>query len=181
MSKQITFLLNFILLMGVQAFVLNDIVVKSALVIWGIPVFVPMIYPLILLLLPLNTGVVRTMLIGFALGLVMDMFSNTPGMHAASTVLIAYLRPVLLTLFIQQQRKDWDDSIPNLFKMGFQSFLIYTLISLTIHHFFFYFIQIWSLINIHIVFVKTLLSVLFSTLLIILIQVVFTRSELRKA
>jgi len=53
-------------------------------------------YPLFVLLLPLRTSREALMLYGFLLGISVDIFNDTPGLHASSTVLIAFLRPYLL-------------------------------------------------------------------------------------
>lgn len=99
MSTTIKFILNFIVVLTIQIFILNDIMLKSSLTFFGFPVFTPIIYPLILLVMPVNTPHWLLMVLGFITGLTMDMFSNTPGMHAASMVLICYLRPFILKLF----------------------------------------------------------------------------------
>jgi len=48
------------------------------------------------LLLPADTNRMYLLLIGFATGFTVDVFSNTFGMHASATVLIAYIRPFLI-------------------------------------------------------------------------------------
>ena len=127
--------------MAVQVFVLNDIVLKSSLTLVGIPAFIPLIYPLVLLLLPVNTNPWLTMFLGFIVGLTMDMFCNTPGMHAAACVLLGFMRPSLLNLFFQQSIKELGDTVPTLFRMGLRSFLLYVAMAILIHHLFFYIIQ----------------------------------------
>jgi hypothetical protein len=49
-----------------------------------------------ILLLPADIDRMYLLLIGFAIGFTVDVFSNTFGMHASATVLIAYLRPFLI-------------------------------------------------------------------------------------
>ncbi|MBL7765424.1 MAG: rod shape-determining protein MreD [Chitinophagaceae bacterium] len=174
-------LLNFIIILSVQIFLLNDIVIKSSILLFGIPVFIPLIYPLFLLLLPLNTSHWGTLILGFVTGITMDVFSNTPGMHAAACVLLAYMRPYLLNLFFQQNIRDLGNIYPTLFQMGFRSFLLYIGFAVLIHHLFFYSIQIWSFKNILYIILKTVLSSVFSILLIILSQLLFAKREIRRA
>ncbi|KXK43629.1 MAG: membrane protein [Bacteroidetes bacterium OLB11] len=137
MAKPIRFILYFIFIMAFQVFILNNIVIKSALTLGDLPIFIPLIYPFIILILPVNTNHVLVMLISFFVGLTMDMFSNTPGMHAATCVLLGYMRPYLLNLFFQQNIKDLGDTVPTLYRMGFKYFLLYNLFALLVHHFFF--------------------------------------------
>lgn len=180
MSAPIRFIVNFILIMAVQVFVLNDIVLKSSLTLVGIPAFIPLIYPLVLLLLPVNTNPWLTMFLGFIVGLTMDMFCNTPGMHAAACVLLGFMRPSLLNLFFQQSIKELGDTVPSLFRMGLRSFLLYVAMAILIHHLFFYIIQIWSFKNFFYILFKTLLSGLLSVLLILLSQLLFAKREIRR-
>lgn len=180
MSAPIRFIVNFILIMAVQVFVLNDIVLKSSLTLVGIPAFIPLIYPLVLLLLPVNTNPWLTMFLGFVVGLTMDMFCNTPGMHAAACVLLGFMRPSLLNLFFQQSIKELGDTVPTLFRMGLRSFLLYVAMAILIHHLFFYIIQIWSFKNFFYILFKTLLSGLLSVLLILLSQLLFAKREIRR-
>ncbi|MBK7690870.1 MAG: rod shape-determining protein MreD [Bacteroidetes bacterium] len=180
MSAPVKFIVNFIVIMGIQIFVLNDIVIKSSIILFGIPAFIPLIYPLVLLLLPVNTPHWLTMLLGFLTGIVMDIFSNTPGVHAAASVLLGFLRPYLLNLFFQQNIKELGDTIPTLFRMGFRSFFLYILFALLIHHFYYYLIQVWSFKNTFVILYKTLLSTSMSILLIILGQLIFAKKEIRR-
>ncbi|MBK6329003.1 MAG: rod shape-determining protein MreD [Bacteroidetes bacterium] len=173
-------MINFIVIMMVQLFILNDIVIKSSITLMGIPVFIPLIYPLILLLLPVNTPHWLTMLLGFMVGITMDLFSNTPGVHASACVVLGYVRPYLLNLFFQQNIKELGDTVPTLFRMGFRSFLLYILFALVIHHCYYYIIQIWSFKNILLIVYKTILSTLLSIILIILSQLIFAKKEIRR-
>ena len=173
-------MINFIVIMMVQIFILNDIVIKSSITLMGIPVFIPLIYPLILLLLPVNTPHWLTMLLGFMVGITMDLFSNTPGVHASACVVLGYVRPYLLNLFFQQNIKELGDTVPTLFRMGFRSFLLYILFALVIHHCYYYIIQIWSFKNILLIVYKTILSTLLSIILIILSQLIFAKKEIRR-
>jgi len=180
MSTPVKFMVNFIVIMMVQLFILNDIVIKSSITLMGIPVFIPLIYPLILLLLPVNMPHWLTMLLGFMVGITMDLFSNTPGVHASACVVLGYVRPYLLNLFFQQNIKELGDTVPTLFRMGFRSFLLYILFALVIHHCYYYIIQIWSFKNILLIVYKTILSTLLSIILIILSQLIFAKKEIRR-
>src|SRR6478609_515542 len=87
---------RFILLVLIQVLLLN----KIFLIWWtapgGIPPYVPYIYPLFILLLPFATPVWFLLIAGFAMGVTVDMFMDTGGMHAAACVLMAFLRTIVL-------------------------------------------------------------------------------------
>ena len=60
----------------------------------------PYIYILFILSLPVKLPNWITLLLAFVLGLTIDAFSNTMGMHAFATVLVAFLRGGIINLFI---------------------------------------------------------------------------------
>ena len=181
MSTPIKFVINFAIIMLIQLFVLNDIVIKSAITLLGVPAFIPMLYPLVLLMLPVNTPSWLSMGIGFCTGMLMDYYCNTPGLHAAACVLLCYVRPYLLSLFFQQSAKELGGVTPSLFRMGITSFLIYVSISVLIHHFFFYTLQIWSFRNFLFILFKTFLSGMLSVLLMVLSQLLFAQRDNRRS
>jgi len=180
MSIPVKFLANFTIIMLIQLFLLNDIVIKSSITLLGIPAFIPLLYPLILLLLPINTPSWLAMILGFFTGILMDYFCNTPGMHAAASVLLGYIRPPLLRLFFQQSAKDLGGVVPSLFKMGIASFLFYISVAILVHHIFFYTLQIWSFKNILFILFKTFLSGTLSVILILLSQLLFAQRDTRR-
>jgi rod shape-determining protein MreD len=166
--------------MLMQVLILNDIVIRSSVTLFGFPAFTPMLYPLFLLILPVNIPTWLFMIIGMGTGFVIDTFSNTPGMHAAACVLLCFIRPHLLRLFFQQSAKELGDIEPSLFRMGIASFLIYVAVSIIIHHFFFYLLQIWSFRNILLIIFKTFLSGVMSVILILLSQLLFATRDIRR-
>lgn len=180
MSAPVKIVLNFILIMIIQLFLLNDIVIKSSITLLGIPAFIPMFYPLIILLLPLNSPGWLSMLLALATGMLMDYFSNTPGMHAAAMVLVAFIRPYLLDLFFQQSVKELGAVVPSLFRMGLGSFLIYCSVAILVHHLFFYTLQIWSFKQILYILLKTILSGVLTLLLVLLSQLLFAQRDIRR-
>ena len=91
----------------------------------------PFLY--IYLILKFESDVPRNalMLWAFFLGLAVDILSDTPGMNAAATVLLAFLRPSLLRLFTP--RDNQDNLVPSFKSMGITPFLKYTTARVFIH------------------------------------------------
>jgi rod shape-determining protein MreD len=79
-------------------------------------------------ILKLNSQIERKALLGwaFAIGLCVDIFSNTPGLNAAAATLLAFVRPFLL--FAQTQRDPTENFEPGIAVMGFASFFRYALV-----------------------------------------------------
>jgi rod shape-determining protein MreD len=84
------------------------------------------------LLLPADTDRMYLLLIGFATGFTVDVFSNTFGMHAFATVLIAYLRPFLIQY--QMESKGAERMDLGIRSQGLGSFLSYIMPLILIHH-----------------------------------------------
>ena len=85
----------------------------------------PFLYIYFILKFSSGTSRNELMLWAFFFGLTIDIFSDTPGMNAAATVLLAFLRPSLLRLFMP--RDNPDSLIPSFKTMGISPFLKYTL------------------------------------------------------
>jgi rod shape-determining protein MreD len=66
-------------------------------------VFLPIIYIYALLRWPPDMSPSLVILLGFLLGLSVDVLSNTPGMNASATTLIAFLRYPTLRLFVSKE------------------------------------------------------------------------------
>ena len=93
MSRHIIFnLFSFLTLVLLQIFVLNNIEFMGFIN--------PYVYILFILLLPLETPKWLLLFLGFLLGYTIDYFSHTIGLNIAATVLVAYLRPKLISLII---------------------------------------------------------------------------------
>ncbi len=181
MSPQVKFIIQFILIITIQIVLLNEIEFKASYLFAGVPMFSPMIYPMLILLLPIQTPHWLQMVLGFIVGICIDFACSTPGMHAAATVFLAYIRPTIVRLFFQQPIKELSGVSPALFRMGFQSFLVYCIIAIVLHHLFYYIIQVFSFRKIHIILLKTILSSIMTIVLIILSQLLFTSRNVRRA
>ena len=133
-----------------------------------------MIYPLFLLLMPFNLGILSGMALGFIYGLVIDYFSNTFGLHASACILIMYMRPTILKYISPKNGYDLT-LIPSIRDMGNFWFLYYASIMLFIHNFWFFLFEYFSLSNFFLVLLKTLASVAISVFFMAVWQFVLLR------
>lgn len=92
----------------------------------------PFLYIYLIVKLKSNTPRNAQMLWAFFLGLAVDIYSDTPGMNAAATVLLAFVRPLLLNLFVP--RDTTDQFIPSMRTMGITPFLKYLAVCVLLHH-----------------------------------------------
>lgn len=121
---------------------------------------IPYIYLLFILLMPYETPRWLQLLSGFGLGLTMDLFSGTLGMHTAATVLVAFIRPYLLELLAPRDGYEVE-TFPRIYYNGFIWFLKYTLIIVLIHHLALFYLEVFQLKY----FFSTLLRVILSSVL----------------
>jgi rod shape-determining protein MreD len=102
------------------------------------------------------------------MGLIIDMFSGTPGFNAFATVLIAYIKP-----FFQKAlgpREEHELLIPSFKTYGTVMFLQYAGYLVLIHHFMFFLIEDGSISHFISILIKTLCSSIFTMLLIVSIE-----------
>lgn len=160
--------LRFLFLLFAQVLILNQIEIG-----FGIQI---MIYPLFILLLPVETGVIALMGAAFVLGILIDAMSNTYGLHTSSLLVVAYLRPVIFKLFAPRDGYDALLEV-NIFTMGTLWFLKVFGILILVHHFWFFMLEMFKINEFVFVLQKTLLSVPISFLICVLLQYLFVRKR----
>lgn len=111
-------LLLFFGLMLVQALVLNHVHLFG--------VATPLLYVYFAISFRRGTPRWAMLVWSFLLGLSIDVFSNTPGLAAASMTLVAAIQPYLLELFIQ--RGDDDEVLPSILVFGLGKFTLFAFI-----------------------------------------------------
>ena len=133
----------------------------------------PYIYILFIMLLPFNAPRYVLLLGGFFIGLCIDIFSNTLGIHAFATVFIAFLRPAIITA-ITNREEDLED-YPGLVQNGFAWFLYYTAIMVLLHHIVLFLIEAFTIADLLGTLYRILLSSLFSIFVIVLSRFIVFR------
>lgn len=145
---------------------------------WGIQL---MPYPLFIFLLPIELGIIPLMLLAFVMGITIDSFSNTFGLHTSALLVFAYMRPIIFDLFTPRDGYDLLKEL-TIFDMGSKWFIKSFGLLLLIHHFWFFLIEILHLGEVLFILQKTLLSLVFGFFLSILYQYLFIgKKQLRDA
>jgi hypothetical protein len=90
----VRYLFHVLILLFLQVFLFRDMAV------FGFAFFFAHIG--IVLLMPIELSLISAMAIAFGAGFLIDMFYDTMGLHAAASVLIAFVRPKLVQLFSVQ-------------------------------------------------------------------------------
>ena len=170
MSNLIKNIIRFSLFILVQVFVLNQVPPLHHLV-------TPYIYFLFILWLPFKMGRRTVMILALALGFSLDCFTKTYGLHAASCVLIAYLRPFLINFLISQEGAESNYNEPSVKSMGFTPYFTYIAILTLLHHSLLFFLEALQTGGYWYFILKTLLSSAISLLLILLTELLFVRKQ----
>lgn len=143
--------IRFILLVLLQVVIVQNIRLGSFIIL--LP------YILFILLLPFETPKLVVLFASFFIGLTIDMFYDTAGIHAAACTMIGFARYFVLKLL--SPREGYDPGlIPTVDSMGPVWFVTYGGLMIFIHHLFFFYLEIFRFDE----FFRTLLRVILSSI-----------------
>lgn len=170
-SRILKIIVRFVVLILIQVLVLNNVVLHGYIT--------PYIYPLFIMLLPINNPRWLTLLLAFAMGLAIDTFSNTGGIHGLALVFLAFVRPAILRVLTPKEGYDEEEK-PTAGNLGFGWFFFYALISVFVHHLLFFIVEVMSMSHFRYLGLKILFSTLVSLVIIIAIQLLFYPARRRR-
>jgi hypothetical protein len=177
MNYYINIFFRFIVIVLLQVLILNNITVVWWLVPSGFPPFSPIIYPLLILVLPFETPIWLLLLTGFFTGLTVDAFMNTAGIHALVTVVVAYMRTAILTTLLPRSIAEYSGLEPTVKIMSWVPYLVYCAIIVITHHLLLYAFLNWSVTNLPRLSLQVLCSTVTTMLMILAYVLLFTRRE----
>ena len=158
--------IRFILLVLIQVLVLNNINFLGYIN--------PYIYILFILLYPIQNNRLLFIFLSFLLGLFVDMFLDSGGVHAAASVLIAYIRPLFLKFSFGMTYEHQTVKIGHS-EMG-QRITYISLLTL-IHHLVLFSLEVFNSGKILLILKKTLFSSIFTIILCVLITILFSQKS----
>lgn len=126
----------------------------------------PFPYILFIILYPVNGNKSGLLLASFFLGLIMDLFMDSGGVHAASCLVLAFVRPSLFKFSFGLSYEYQTVRINDVLTPERFSFI---LLSVVIHHLILFILEIFTLEFFWSIILKTLVSTLFTIILSILI------------
>jgi len=127
------------------------------------------IYIVILISLPLDIAMPLLMLIAFAIGISVDLFYDTLGIHAAACVAITFFRPGIIRLLTPLG--GYDDAVEISIKaMGIRWYSIYVLVLVFVHLFILFFLEAGGFHLFYWTLAKVFCSLLFTCFIIIAFQ-----------
>ncbi len=160
-------ILRFLALIIIQVLILNNIDLSGFVT--------PYLYILAILLLPFETPKWLLLFIAFFSGLIIDVFSDTLGLHTFSAVLIAYLRPFVISRIDTQKETLSGVYTPLNNNFGLEWFIKYVSVLTVIYHIAFEFIEAFSFSGFIFTLLKAILSAVFTIILMLVTRVLIIK------
>lgn len=155
---------RFILLVAVQVLIVDHINLGGYIN--------PPVYVLFILLLPFDVSGSLLLLSAFALGMSVDIFSNSTGLHAGSSVLMAFMRPYMIRL-VGSPAEYEDHFKPGITDMGVQWFVTYSALMVLWHQLAFSLLESFYISEIGIILLRMLLTTLVTSVVVLVIDYLF--------
>ena len=164
---------------------LKHIIFSGLIIIFQILVFnnldinaniIPFIYPVIIISASRSSNRSLLLVVGFFIGILIDMFSNTGGAHAMASTLLAFFQPYLLSSMGPSDSNS-DKIKPSIYSLGLNNYLVFALILIFAHHLVVFLVEMFTFSSIGMTLLRIVSSSLASLLLILLLQFIFVRKE----
>lgn len=157
---------RFLFLVALQVLLLNNINFLGNLN--------PYLYVLFIILFPFSGNQSLLLFLSFLLGLSIDIFEDSGGIHALACVTVAFFRPSILRFLFGinydfQTTKFSNTALGT--KIGYISYIV------IIHHFVLFFFEFFNIAHIVSILQKTLLSSIFTIVVILLAVGLFIRKR----
>jgi rod shape-determining protein MreD len=165
--------IRFVLFLLIQIIILNEVPPIHQFI-------TPYLYFTFLLWLPFGTNRLTLTVLGFILGYCLDVFTNTPGLHAAACTLVGYIRPTILNLLLAQEASEEITKEPSVGSMGWGPYFIYVLLLTFTHHFYLVLLEWLQFGNFGYFLGKVIATSLMSVLLIFVVELLMNRRKLKR-
>jgi len=167
MNQNVRLTLLFFGFLLLQVLVLNNILLFNHIN--------PYLYIVFIFLFPFQKNRFPILILAFILGLLIDVFSNSGGIHAFATVLIAFLRLTFFKIFFQKTDADFD--FFSLKEESFGKIFNFTFTLTLIHHFTLFALTNFSFRNFSTVIINTISATIFTLILYFLGSFIFRRQQ----
>jgi hypothetical protein len=158
-------IVRLIVILLIQLFILNNIPPLHQLI-------VPYIYFVFILWLPFRITRMWLLFAGLLVGLLIDMFYKTPGLHAAASLFIAFMRPFVIGLLLPKETTEWGNEEPSRYTMGPMPYATYVIILTLMHHVYLIFLE-WMQFGSFLYFMGKVIATTLVSLLLILVADLF--------
>ncbi|MBR6757101.1 MAG: rod shape-determining protein MreD [Bacteroidaceae bacterium] len=157
-------------------FILLQVLVFNQIHLFGVAV--PLVFIYIIFKLPVSLSTVWVLTLSFLLGLVVDIFSNTPGMNALACTVLAFMRRPVLSLY-QPHGYDYATEVPSIRNFGMWLYVRYSLTLTFLYCTLIFLIESMSLFDLPFLLMRILGSTLLTFILIVCIDSLSQGNEKR--
>ena len=134
----------------------------------------PYVYVVFVLLYPVINNRLLFIFTSFVLGYTVDIFLDSGGVHAAASVAIAYIRPLILKFLFGSA---YDYQSIKFSTVEFSRRLVYFLLLIVIHHLILFSLVIFDETKTVLILQQALYSSVFTLILCLLFSSLFSRKE----
>ena len=157
-------IIRFIALFLFQVLILNNIQLSGYIN--------PYLYVLFILMLPFKVPKWLLLLSSFFMGLGIDFFTHTPGLHAVASTFMAFARPGMIRALTSNKEIE-PGTNPDINVFGFAWFLAYASVLVFLHHLVLFYMEVFRFTGFFITLSRVLVSTVATMILIILAQFIF--------
>lgn len=172
--EPVSFLRRFGLMVGL---VLLQVLILNRISLFGYAT--PMFY--IWFIVRFESSMTRNAMLiwGFFIGIVIDMFTGTPGLNAACSTILALLQPKIVTLFLSKDRRDI--VVPSRDTMGGGPLAGYLFLTTLVHHTFYFIFRGIPLGDWTVLMAKIVFSTLLTFLIMFVVGMSADKSDKRRS
>lgn len=158
MSKTaLNLLLLYLILVPAQAVFFNNLVLFN--------VAVPLVFIYLIITLPVTFSANLAMTIGFLTGFTVDILSDTPGVNALSSTILAFMRRPVFHLYVPTDN-DLAEQRPSIRTMGAAAFLKFVLTMVIIYCFLVFTIEAMQVFNVKLYLMRVAASSIYTFIII---------------
>jgi len=153
MIERLKYIFYFIVLLLVQTLILDQI---------SLSVYVnAFVYILFIMMLPIEANKYVVLFMGMFMGLCVDVFDSTLGLHASAALVVSFVRPFVLGIYSPHDGYEQNKQL-SVRNYGYMWFLKYALTLIVIHHLWLFMFESMSFSNILFTMLKAGVSSLVS-------------------
>lgn len=162
LSDIIRNIIRFAFLLLLQGLIINRLDLFNGLML-------PQLYIFAILMLPLETPRLLTLIIALITGIIADMFTGTPGMHASACLVLGYLMPIIQKAFAPRDGYEFGER-PTVQSLGLTWYLSYAAPLVIIHHFILFYLEVFRFEDFFLTLTRVLLSAVGTIVMLIVGQ-----------
>lgn len=169
MGKSVlNYIILFLVLITSQIVIFNNICLFN--------VAIPFLFIYLIIRLPLSLSPNIVMSISFGIGLIIDIFSDTQGMHALACTIVAFLRRGILRLYVIRE-DDIADGEVSIKSIGYFTYFKYLLTIVLLYCILIFCIEAFTFFNVLQLILRIICSTILSFILILGIERILNKKR----